>query len=99
MAASQPSLLRIGPFSQLARVTIKTLRFYDAAGVFQPAWTDPRSGYRFYATAQLPLLRRIRLLRELGCSLAEIQQLVPSHPDGQFSHAQMGALRRRLLVG
>src|SRR5690349_12643865 len=66
MPAAPPSLLRIGPFSRLARVTIKTLRFYDAAGLFRPAWTDPRSGYRFYSTAQLPALRRIRVLRELG---------------------------------
>ncbi len=83
MPPAQPPLLRIGPFSRLARVTLKTLRFYDAAGLFRPAWTDPRSGYRFYSTAQLPLLRRIRLLRELGCSLAEIQQLTTSSPDGQ----------------
>jgi DNA-binding transcriptional MerR regulator len=97
-------LLRIGPFSRLARVTLKTLRFYDAAGLFRPAWTDPRSGYRFYSAAQLPLLGRIRLLRDLGCSLAEIQQLTTSSPDGQpyrvGAHAPVyRMLRRRLMVG
>ncbi len=99
MPAAPPSLLRIGPFSRLARVTIKTLRFYDAAGLFRPVWTDPRSGYRFYSTAQLPALRRIRVLRELGCSLAEIQQLTGSSPDGVLSGAHAGLLRRRLMIG
>jgi DNA-binding transcriptional MerR regulator len=92
-------LLRIGPFARLARVTIKTLRFYDGAGLFRPVWIDPRSGYRFYSPAQLPRLRRIRMLRELGCGLAEIQQLISSGPEGEVSYAQATALRRRLMVG
>jgi DNA-binding transcriptional MerR regulator len=98
MPPAQPSLLRIGPFSHLARVSIKTLRFYDSAGLFPPAWVDPRSGYRFYSATQLPLLRRIRMLGELGCSLGEIRRLTTSNPHGQISHAEVAVLRRRLMV-
>jgi DNA-binding transcriptional MerR regulator/effector-binding domain-containing protein len=98
MPPAQPPLLRIGPFSRLARVTIKTLRFYASAGLFRPAWIDPRSGYRFYSPTQLPLLRRIRALRELGCSVSEIQRLTAAYPDGCVSHTETAVLRRRLMV-
>jgi DNA-binding transcriptional MerR regulator len=94
---SRPSLLRIGPFSRLARVTIKTLRFYDRAGLFQPDWVDPKSGYRFYCATQLPALRRIRLLRDMGCSIAEIRQLTGA-PDGELAVQQLAWLRSRMLV-
>ena len=95
---STPSLLKIGPFSRLARVTVKTLRFYASAGLFQPIWVDPRSGYRFYCATQLPALRRIRLLRDMGCTIAEIQQLTACAPDGELPVQQLAWLRKRMLV-
>ena len=64
-------MLKIGDFSRLAHVSVKTLRFYDEAGLFAPAAVEPRTGYRFYRAAQLPQLQRILLLRELGCTVAE----------------------------
>jgi DNA-binding transcriptional MerR regulator len=93
-----PSLLRIGPFSRLARVTVKTLRFYASAGLFQPIWVDPRSGYRFYCATQLPALRRIRLLRDMGCSIAEIRQLTAGAPGGNPPLQELAWLRKRMLV-
>lgn len=91
-------MLKIGDFSRLARVTIKTLRFYDAAGLFHPALVEPRSGYRFYRADQLPALRRIRLLRELGCSIAEVRKLTALPIEsGEYTHL-ITALRRRLNV-
>jgi DNA-binding transcriptional MerR regulator len=95
---STPSLLTIGPFSRLARVSVKTLRFYASAGLFQPIWVDPRSGYRFYCATQLPGLRRIRLLRDMGCSIAEIRQLTAGAPGGELPLQQLTWLRKRMLV-
>jgi DNA-binding transcriptional MerR regulator len=95
---STPSLLRIGPFSRLARVTIKTLRFYAGAGLFQPVWVDPRSGYRFYCATQLPALRRIRLLRDMGCSIAEIRELTARAPGAELPLEQLARLRQGMLV-
>jgi DNA-binding transcriptional MerR regulator/effector-binding domain-containing protein len=91
-------VLKIGDFSRLARVTIKTLRFYDNAGLFHPAFVEPRSGYRFYSADQLPELQRIRLLREFGCSLAEVRELtaLPSGSPGYARH--LAVLRKRLML-
>ncbi len=93
-----PSLLRIGLFSRLARVTIKTLRFYSSAEIFRPFWTDPHSGYRYYSTTQLALLRRIRVLRELGCGIAEIRQLITGAPTTDEVTERGLRVRRRLMV-
>lgn len=69
-------MFRIGDFSRLARVTIKTLHHYDEAGLLQPAHVDPQTGYRYYAAAQLQILQRILLLKDLGFSLDQIRDLL-----------------------
>jgi DNA-binding transcriptional MerR regulator/DNA gyrase inhibitor GyrI len=65
-------MLRIGDFSSLSQVTIKTLRYYDEQGLLRPAHVDAVTGYRYYAVAQLPRLHRILALRDLGFSLDQI---------------------------
>ncbi len=65
-------MLTIGGFARLGGISAKQLRAYDAIGLFRPAWVDPDSGYRRYSPAQLPELRRILALRELGMGLDEI---------------------------
>jgi len=71
----------IGPFSRLAGVSAKVLRSYDLVGLFRPVWTDPSSGYRYYSPAQLPDVRRILALRDMGIGLAEIGALVEGGVD------------------
>ena len=91
-------MLKIGDFSRLARVSVKTLRFYDQAGLFAPAAVEPRTGYRFYRAAQLPQLQRILLLRELGCTVAETAQLMRLGPDAPAYLKELAQLRRRLMT-
>ena len=45
-------MYRIGEFSYLFKVTIKTLRHYDKIDLFKPAFTDPYTGYRYYKEEQ-----------------------------------------------
>jgi DNA-binding transcriptional MerR regulator len=66
----------IGQFARLAGIGPKQLRAYDALGLFRPAWVDPWSSYRYYSPAQLPDLRRILALRQLGMGLEEIGELI-----------------------
>jgi DNA-binding transcriptional MerR regulator len=65
-------VLKIGEFSTLARVSIKTLRHYDELGLLKPAQVDSSSGYRYYSADQLPRLYRILALRDLGFPLDRI---------------------------
>jgi DNA-binding transcriptional MerR regulator len=59
----------IGDFAAIGRVSVRMLRHYDAIGILPPAHVDDRTGYRHYADAQLADLLRLVELRELGCGL------------------------------
>jgi DNA-binding transcriptional MerR regulator len=74
-------VFRISAFAGLAGVSAKTLRAWDELGLFRPAWIDPATGYRGYSPAQLPELRRIVALRDVGVPLAEIARLVAGGED------------------
>lgn len=88
-------MFRIGDFSRLARVTIKTLHHYDEAGLLQPLHVDRQSGYRYYDASQLQTLHRILLLKDLGFPLEQIRELL--HSDAA-SLATILAKRRQELA-
>lgn len=69
-------MLKIGEFSKIAQLPVKTLRYYAERGLLQPAWIDRFSGYRYYTLAQLPRLNRILALKDLGFSLDQIEHLL-----------------------
>ena len=72
----QVATFKIGEFSRLTRLPVKTLRYYDEIGLFEAAEADARTRYRHYTAEQLPRLNRILALRDLGFTLAEIRSLV-----------------------
>ena len=69
-------MLKIGEFSRLSQVTVKTLHHYDEMGLLKPSLTDPFTNYRYYTLDQLPRLHTIMALKELGLSLEEIARLL-----------------------
>jgi DNA-binding transcriptional MerR regulator len=73
-------MLKIGDFSKLSRVTVKTLRFYDEMGLLKPVQIDPSTGYRYYSVEQLPRLNRILAYKDLGFSLEQIRGLLDEEP-------------------
>lgn len=68
-------LYKIGLFSQMNRVTIKTLRHYDEMELLKPAYIDEVNGYRYYTSEQLPALHQILALRQMDFSLEEIKKV------------------------
>lgn len=69
-------MIKIGDFSKLSQVSIKTLRYYDEMGLFKPISVDCFTSYRYYSVSQLPRLHRILSLRDLGFSLEQIVQVL-----------------------
>jgi DNA-binding transcriptional MerR regulator len=65
-------MLKIGDFSSLSQVSIKTLRYYDERGLLSPVHVDPETGYRYYSASQLSQLHRILALKDFGFSLEQI---------------------------
>ncbi len=68
-------IYRIGMFSKITRVSIKTLRYYDEAGLLKPAFVDEENGYRYYTSDQLPKVHDIIALRQIGFSIEEISTI------------------------
>lgn len=71
----------IGEFSKINRITPKTLRHYDRIGLLHPASVDEWTGYRFYSVDQLPVIRRILMLKDLGFSLKEIREMTENEKN------------------
>ena len=71
-------MFKIGDFSKLSQVSVKTLRYYDEIGLLRPSEIDRFTGYRYYAASQLSRLNRILLLKGLGLSLDQIGRLLES---------------------
>jgi DNA-binding transcriptional MerR regulator len=68
--------LTIGDFSRITHLSVKTLRRYHDAGLLEPADIDPFTGYRYYATAQVPTAQVIRRFRDLGMPVREIGEVL-----------------------
>lgn len=82
--------MKIGDFSRLSRVPIKTLRYYDEIGLLVPSQVDTFTSYRHYSFEQLPRLNRILALKDLGLSLEQIKQVLN---DGLTMEQLVGMLR------
>ena len=82
-------VLKIGEFSSLAQVSIRTLRHYDEVGLLKPMHVEAESGYRYYSMSQLPRLHRILALRDLGFPLDRIGEALE---EGVSADALRGML-------
>lgn len=85
-------MIRIGDFSKLSRVSVKTLRYYDEKGLLKPVSVDRATGYRYYAYHQLAQLNRILALKDLGFSLGEVGRLLD---DGLSADQLRGMMKLR----
>src|SRR5687768_10430674 len=59
----------------LSGVSVRTLHFYDEAGLLKPAYYAA-NGYRFYEEPQLLTLQQILFYRELGFELKQIKRIL-----------------------
>ena len=71
----------------ISGVSVRTLHFYDEAGLLKPAYYAA-NGYRFYEEAQLLMLQQILFYRELGFELKQIKRMLVQ-PDFE----KIGALK------
>ena len=66
-------LYKIGEFSNMTGLSVKTLRYYDDIDLFKPIDVDLFTGYRYYSTDQIYDLELINVLKSVGFSLEEIK--------------------------
>jgi DNA-binding transcriptional MerR regulator len=87
---------RIGQLARLARVTVRTLRYYDKIGLLRPSGRGAND-YRYYVRADLERLQEILFFKALEFSLEEIERLVnaPQYERRQALLAQRAIIRQR----
>ena len=73
---SKKTKLKIGEFSKMMQVTVKTLRHYEQKGLLVPDEVDEWTGYRYYSITQMQRLGTIRGLQRQGFTLEEIRELL-----------------------
>lgn len=67
---------KIGEFSKLTKVTVKTLRYYDEIGILKPAHIDRWNNYRYYLQNQMEDVCLIREYRNAGLTIEEIKYIM-----------------------
>jgi DNA-binding transcriptional MerR regulator len=88
-------LLSTGEMARRTATTLRTVRFYEAEGLLEPAQrTD--GGHRLFPRSELDKLCLIGELRQGGLSLDEIRQLL-SVKTGTHSGGEASALAREQL--
>ncbi|MDR0907782.1 MAG: MerR family transcriptional regulator [Rikenellaceae bacterium] len=83
---------KIGEFSKLCQVTVKTLRHYESVGLLSPAEIDEWTGYRYYEVSQLRRMSNIMYLKRLGFSLDEIADIL----EGSLEVPTVDAIRAKI---
>ena len=63
---------KIGDFSNLVNISIRTLRYYDEIGLLKPEIVDKFTNYRYYTEDNVVEAQFITLLKEVGFTLQEI---------------------------
>lgn len=66
---------------KLHNITKKALLYYDKIDLFKPDYIDQSNNYRYYSRKNLPILKQIIYMKNIGFSLNEIKPLLdnPSH--------------------
>ncbi len=77
-------LFSIGDVAKLFHLSVSSLRHYEAAGLLQPEWVEPQTGYRYYSTRQFEVLNTIRYLRALDMPLPEIADFLRDRDVGRM---------------
>jgi DNA-binding transcriptional MerR regulator len=91
------TLMPIGEFARLARLTVKAVRHYDAEGLLVPASVDPHSGYRYYRAEQVRAATTIALLRSLDVPLPVVREVLAA-TDSTAVAAALERERERLAA-
>lgn len=81
-------MIKIGDFSKLCQLTVKTLRYYADIKLLEPVHINEENGYRYYKPEQLFLISEITQYKNMGFSLDEIKSII----EGSISNIELQEL-------
>lgn len=85
---------RVGEFSKLCGVSVRTLHHYDQMGLLQPNGRSSK-GYRLYSSDDVARLQQVVTLKFLGLSLGQIKELLKGQ---RMSVAETLQTQRKVLL-
>ncbi|WP_247105776.1 MerR family transcriptional regulator [Halalkalibacter sp. APA_J-10(15)] len=85
----------ISEFGRRARITVRTLRFYEELGLLVPTKQN-HSGHRLYGMEELARLQQIQSLKFLGYSLQDIKSILTDETISEIEESL--PLQHKLLV-
>lgn len=74
-------MYQIGEFSRMTKLTVKTLRYYDEAGILCPSCREKENGYRLYGDTDYKKAKLILLLRGFDFSIGEIRDVLEHYEE------------------
>ena len=86
------TLIPIGRFAKVSRLSVKALRNYDESGLLPAAFVDRQSGYRYYRLEQLVRADAIRSLRMVEMPLPLIAETLDSDDPEQVLTSHLASL-------
>lgn len=87
----------ISEFSKQARITVRTLRFYEELGLLIPTEHN-NAGHRLYGLTELAKLQQIQSLKFLGYPLQEIKAMIDNEADIVIQLEKSLPLQHKLLT-
>jgi Cu(I)-responsive transcriptional regulator len=88
--------MRIKEASLRSQLAAKTIRYYEEAGLLEPAKRRP-NGYREYTEKDVHVLRFIRRARSLGFTVQDCRELLSLYTDQQRSSRSVRTVAIRRL--
>lgn len=73
-------MYKIGEFSIITGITVKSLRHYHKESLLIPSYIDSQTNYRMYESNQIIQARKVKILRDCDFSLKDIKDI--------FDHSQ-----------
>lgn len=73
-----------GQLAKMAKVSVRTIRFYDSKNLLKPNFVDEDTGARFYTRDDFLKLEQVLLYKYLGFSIEEIKELTITKNDKDF---------------
>ena len=66
-------MIKIGDFTKMFNISIKTVRYYESLGLIVPKYVDIYTGYRYFDDDNVKRMQEILALKKLGFTLDEIK--------------------------
>ncbi len=74
----------IGEFSNILKISTRTLRYYEKIGLLKPFFVDSKTKYRYYSEEQFSDFLMIAEFKKLGFTLKDINNLLKSKTNSDF---------------